>query len=86
MADDTSNTDDKFLTDEPEDRFAFDDVKDKQKLPEDHDTPFSAPDGVQDRIDDTHPTTDTAVDEHERYDAGIEAASGIDLPDQADKT
>lgn len=81
MADD--NTDDKFLTDESEERFTLDEVKEKQKLPEDHDPPFSSPDGVQDRIDDTHQVTDTGMDEHERYDAGIEAASGADPSGQA---
>lgn len=53
------------------------------KLPEDHASPFSPPGGVQDRIDDTFQATDSNVDEHEHYDAGIEAASGVDMPGEA---
>ena len=45
-------------------------------LPEDNDTPFSEPDEASDdkRVD-THPSTDTDMDEHEKYDAGTETAS-----------
>ena len=61
----------------------LEEMKQNQKLPGDYDTPFSPPDGVQDRIDDTFQPTDTNVDSQERYDAGIEAASGTDMPDEA---
>ena len=59
------------------------DTSDNQQLPNDGNTPFSPPDGVQDRVDDTHPITDSGMDAHEHYDAGLEAATGSDLSDQA---
>lgn len=83
MADDDQNDnsqDDQFLTNDPDDTNPLADMKDEEELEEDNDTPFSPPTGVQDRIDDTHQVTDTNIDVHERYDAGIEAASGVDLP------
>lgn len=45
-------------------------------LPEDNDTPFSEPDDASDdaRVD-THQSTDTDIDSHEFYDAGLETAS-----------
>lgn len=55
-------------------------MKQYQKLEGDDDTPFSPPDGVQDRIDDTHQSTDTNIDETEHYNEGIEGAAEIDLP------
>lgn len=67
----------------PDDTNPMTDMTARQQLPQDHDTPFSPPDGVQDRIDDTHQTTDTNITEHQQYDEGIEGASGIDMPGQA---
>ena len=81
MADDNIN-DDQFLVSNSDDTNPIEDMKDNQRLPGDHDTPFSSPDGVQDRIDDTFQAADTNVDAHERYDASIEAAAGVDLPGQ----
>lgn len=55
-------------------------MKARQELSEDNAPPAAPPSGVQDRIDDTHPSTDANIDEHERYDEGIEGAANIDLP------
>jgi len=52
----------------------------QEKLPNDFDTPFSPPSGVQDTTDDTHPDADTDLDDQERYDAGISASSGAQDP------
>ncbi len=46
----------------------------QEKLPQDYSPPFSAPDGVQDTTDDTHPAADDLLDSHEQYDEGIEGA------------
>lgn len=78
--DDNTNDDFQQNTDEGN---PLEEMKDRQKLPEDNAPPFSAPDGVQDRLNDTHQVTDTNVDNMERYDAGIEGASGVDLPGEA---
>ncbi|HVW23205.1 MAG TPA: hypothetical protein VHB51_01845 [Candidatus Saccharimonadales bacterium] len=61
-----------------------------EQLPEDNDTPFSPADPPRDpdaeadddrqleetRVDDTHPVTDTDIDQDEMYDAGLAEASG----------
>ncbi|MBW3568893.1 hypothetical protein KY385_02065 [Candidatus Parcubacteria bacterium] len=80
---DDLNNDDQFLVNNPDDTNPMDDIKKDEQLPEDHATPFSPPSGVQDRIDDTHQVTDDINAEHEHYDAGIEAESGVDLPGEA---
>jgi len=46
----------------------------QEKLPEDFSTPFSAPSGVQDTTDDTHPQADMKPDTQEQYDEGISSA------------
>jgi hypothetical protein len=56
------------------------DEEKQEQLPNDYSTPFSPPSGIQDTTDDTHPDADTDLDEQERYDAGISAASGADDP------
>jgi len=56
------------------------DEEKQEKLPNDFSTPFSPPSGIQDTTDDTHPDADTDLDEQERYDAGISAASGAEDP------
>jgi hypothetical protein len=56
------------------------DEDNQQKLPQDYSTPFSAPDGVQDTTDDTHPQADTNVDAHEHYDEGISGADEVTDP------
>lgn len=56
------------------------DMKKDEKLDQDYDTPFSPPSGVQDRIRDDDPRTDTNIDLQEHYDEGIEGASSSDLP------
>lgn len=58
-------------------------LEDDHQLPNDYDTPFSPPSGVQDRISDTDQRTDSNVSDQARYDAGIEAATSVDLPGQA---
>jgi len=56
------------------------DEDDQEKLPEDYSTPFSAPSGVRDTTDDTHPQADTNVDPMEHYDEGISGADETDDP------
>lgn len=85
MADDTddiTSEDDDFQTN-PGDINPMWAMKRDEALPGDYDTPFSPPQGVQDRIDDTHPTTDSRIEPEDRYDEGIEGASGGDLPGEA---
>jgi hypothetical protein len=77
---DVNTTDDQFLVNNPDDTNPIEDMKDDQRLPEDHETPFSPPEGVQDKIDDTFPATDSNVDPNDRYQSGIEAAAGVDMP------
>ncbi|MDQ2973361.1 MAG: hypothetical protein M3Q79_02680 [bacterium] len=80
MSDD--NTNDNFQQN-TDDSNPLNDTQDDQQLNEDNSTPFSPPDGVQDRIDDTHPSTDTNIDPMQRYDEGIEGAANIELPGEA---
>lgn len=48
---------------------------------DDRDVPFGAPDDLRSGyIDDTHQLADAEIDPHEQYDAGLEAASGVDPP------
>lgn len=49
----------------------------QEELPQDNSIPFSAPSGVQDTTDDTHPQADTNVDTHEHYDEGISGADEV---------
>jgi hypothetical protein len=56
------------------------DEDDQEKLPEDYSPPFSAPSGVQDTTDDTHPQADTNVDSMEQYDEGISGADETSDP------
>lgn len=51
------------------------DEDEQEKLPEDYSTPFSAPNGIQDTTDVTHPEADTNVDSMEHYDEGISGAT-----------
>lgn len=66
--------------DNQDDPLQDDPQADDQKLPEDYGTPFSPPDDVQDKLDATHPATDSNIDPHQRYDEGTESAANIDLP------
>jgi hypothetical protein len=52
----------------------------QEKLAGDYSSPFSAPSGVQDTTDDTHPEADTNVDSHEHYDEGISGADEVTDP------
>ena len=72
-----------FTGNNQDDTNPVDETANTHQLPNDDDTPFSPPDGVQDRVDDTHPITDSKMDAHEHYDAGLEAATGADLSGQA---
>jgi hypothetical protein len=58
------------------------DEEEQQKLPEDYDTPFRPADDTDpnDRLDDTHPTTDSNIDAHEMYDEGISGAAEAEEP------
>lgn len=80
---DDTQTDDQFQTNDPNEVNPASELADKEKLPAEEATPFSPPDGVQDRVPDTHPRTDSNMDSHEHYDAGREAASGTDFPGEA---
>ncbi len=60
----------------------YDMTKDEE-LPEDNSTPFSPPNGIQDRVNDTFPPADTNIQPEENYEKGIEGASGTDLPGMA---
>jgi hypothetical protein len=83
MADDATNDDDQFQTNNPDDTNPMAAMKDDKKQAGDYSTPFSPPTGVQDRIDDTHPSLDAKNSEQEGYDAGAEAAAGGNFPGQA---
>lgn len=80
---DNTTNDDDFQANDSDDANPLYQMKQDQKLPQDNNTPFSPPSGIQDRIDDTHQQTDVNIDEHEHYDAGIEEAADIDLPGEA---
>ncbi|MDB5164219.1 MAG: hypothetical protein JWS12_837 [Candidatus Saccharibacteria bacterium] len=85
--DNTDDTDDDatddFQQNDPDDINPLALMKDDEELPGDYGTPFSPPSGVQDRIDDTAPMTDSNIIPQQRYDEGIEGAAGIDLPGEA---
>lgn len=84
MDDETKNdnTDDGFQQN-PGETNPLEVMKQHEKLPEDNDTPFSPPDGVQDRIEDTFQPTDTNMDKTQWYDGGVEDAAGVDMPGEA---
>ena len=69
MADNTQYQDDQGDLDVPE-----------QPLSQDYDTPSAPPDDVAEDKNVTldFPETDSDVDEHEKYDAGLSAAAGTD--------
>ncbi|HEX5448371.1 MAG TPA: hypothetical protein VFW90_04210 [Candidatus Saccharimonadales bacterium] len=52
----------------------------QEELPQDYSTPFSAPSGIDDTTDDTHPEADTNVDAMEHYDEGISGATETSDP------
>ena len=76
----TQTDDDQFLTNDPDDVNPMYQMKKDEELADDFEPPFSPPEGVQDRIDDTHPSTDTDIEPMDHYDEGIEGAAGVDLP------
>jgi hypothetical protein len=79
MADDTGypgDNDDQSLKKTPQDDNPMAGMQDDQALPQDIATPAAPPDGVVDRMSDQGQQADTNVDPTERYDAGVEAASG----------
>ena len=55
----------------------------EQPLPQDGDTPAAPPSDVQidPNVPTDHPQTDTGVDQHEAYDAGVATASGANAQD-----
>lgn len=57
-----------------------DDEERAEELPQDYSTPFSAPSGARDAVDDTHQEADTNVDSHEHYDEGIAGATEVEDP------
>lgn len=69
-----------LLADEPNNDEAPD------KLPEDQETPFrpaNDPEGKPE-LDDTHPITDTDIDDAEQYDEGVGNAAGAKEPNASD--
>jgi hypothetical protein len=56
------------------------DEDEQEKLDQDYSTPFSAPSGIDDTTDDTHPQADTNVDSQEHYDEGISGATETSDP------
>ena len=56
-------------------RFVYGD--DDEKLAQDYDTPFSEPHDKRGQLSDQHPSTDTDLDEHELYDAGLSESAGV---------
>lgn len=54
--------------------------------PNDNSTPFSDPNDVQSRVDDTHPHTDSNVDPDEQYQEGLSEAAEVFDPEKADPT
>ena len=51
-----------------------------EKEDQDYSTPASPPDGVQTSLPKDHPTLDTDADIDEWYDAGRDAAAGVEDP------
>jgi hypothetical protein len=60
-------------------RFAYsdEDTKSGEKLDQDYDTPFSEPHDKRGRLAYDHPSTDSGLDEHELYDAGLADAAEV---------
>lgn len=56
------------------------DEEKQEKEDQDYDTPFSPPDGVQDRVPKDHPEIDTNMDSQEWYDEGRSGAAGVTDP------
>lgn len=54
--------------------------KKDEKISQDHDTPFSPPEDIQDKIDDIQQEADVNVNPHEWYDEDIEEATKTDPP------
>ena len=52
----------------------------QEEIDQDDSTPFSAPEGIEDTTDDTHPQADTNVDSMEHYDEGISGATETSDP------
>lgn len=72
--------DDNFLTNLTDDDNPMVDMKKDEQLPDDFDTPFSAPGDVEEKLNKEHPITDAKVDSAELYDAGEDAAAGVVFP------
>jgi len=60
------------------------DEENQQKLPQDDNTPFSAPDDVSQTADDTSPQAETDIDSTELYQDGLDAAAGYSDPLKTD--
>jgi hypothetical protein len=56
------------------------DEENQQKLAQDDNTPFSAPDDVAQTADDTSPQAETNIDSTELYQDGLDAAAGYTDP------
>ena len=89
MADDTNQTD-HFTANPTDDPNPMSEMKSDESLADDvsNNTPFSPPTDVTDSIDSSAQQHDTQSGEatQELYDAGSDAASGVELPSAAEKT
>lgn len=54
-------------------------------LPEDNDSPAAPADENGTELPIDHPATDSAMDQHEQYDAGPTTASGINAQDESEE-
>lgn len=62
------------------------DVGYKEVLPEDNDRPFQPAENPNaDNVPKDHPSTDSNVDLHEQYDAGVSDAAGLSTQHEEDK-
>ncbi len=76
--------DDQFLSNDPNDVNPIEEMKDHQKLPQDHDPPFSPPDELGNRVQKDAPFTDTGMDPTGQYNGGTDDEASVDLPDQVE--
>ncbi len=82
----SNKQEDDFLMNNPEDTNPMNDLKENEKLTNDvsDDTPFSEPDDIDSELDPTSQQfdADSNIDDHEKYDAGSDIASGAKSNDQ----
>jgi hypothetical protein len=60
------------------------DVGKRERLPEDNDTPGAYANEVRRELPPDHPVTDSEIDYHEAYDAGLTNSTGIRAQDEVE--